>query len=173
VIRFDLVTTKTGDGGRSSDYSGRTDWKDAPVFELLGELDELGSWLGVCRHLGRGRKELETCQRILLRIGALVATDPADERYSTLVPVDEAALEALEQWEAELMTRTTLKPVFVLAGGTRKSAWVDVARTVCRRAERTAVAFVRAQNRPDLAPSSRWLNRLSDALFVLARNYEG
>jgi ATP:cob(I)alamin adenosyltransferase len=173
VIRFDLVTTKTGDGGRSSDYSGHTDWKDAPVFGLVGELDELGSWLGVCKHLGRGRKELEACQRVLLQMGALVATNPADARYAALARVDAEALEALERWEASLMSRTTLKPVFVLVGGTRKSAWVDVARTVCRRAERTAVAFVRDQNRQDLVFSARWLNRLSDVLFVLARNYEG
>ena len=178
-ISFDMVTTRTGDGGKSTDYTGRQDWKDAPVFSLLGDLDELGSWLGVVKHLGKYRAELESAQSLLLAIGSLVATEPmfdeggnpTEALYARLRPVNQNDIDTLEDWERRLMDRVTLKPVFVLTGGTKKAAWCDVARTVCRRAERSLVGFLRANPRPDLIAASRWINRLSDVLFVLARLY--
>ena len=178
-IDFEQVTTRTGDGGRTSDYSGRQDWKSAPVFGLLGDLDELGSWLGVVKHLGSGRRPLEEAQRLLLTIGSLVATDPGlsaqgevtSPVYQKLTRVTGDDVEALEVWERALMSRVQLKPHFVLTGGTKKAAWCDVARTVCRRAERSLVAFIRAEARVDLTTAARWINRLSDVLFVLARVY--
>jgi len=178
-IDFDQVTTRAGDGGRSSDHSGRQDWKNAPVFGLLGDLDELGSWLGVVKHLGQGRRPLEDAQRTLLTIGSLVATDPelttagevTSSLYQNLRRVTGDDVGALEVWEKSLMSRVRLKPQFVLTGGTKKAAWCDVARTVCRRAERSLVAFIRAESRIDLTAAARWVNRLSDVLFVLARVY--
>jgi cob(I)alamin adenosyltransferase len=147
------------------------------MFGVLGDLDELGSWLGVLKHLGQSRRELEDAQRRLLTLGSLVATDPAlDSRgavtspvYAGLARITGDDVSTLEVWEKRLMARVEIQPQFVLTGGTKKAAWCDVARTVCRRAERSLVALIRSESRSDLTTGARWVNRLSDVLFVLAR----
>ena len=172
-INFDLVTTRTGDDGKSSDYSGNVDWKDAPVFEVLGDLDELTSWLGVIKHFGHHRSTLEDIQQKLLDVGSLIATSPASALFTSLRQITEADIDTLELWEKKMLdSGVVIRPVFVLPGATPRSARVDVARTVCRRVERRLVAFMRERLRPDLRGPSRYLNRLSDGLFVLARSFE-
>lgn len=172
-IDFDLVTTRTGDGGKTSDYSGTVDWKDAAVFDLLGDLDELNSWLGVVKHHAGDRGRLETIQAKLIDLGSLVATDPGSTLASGLRPVAETDVSWLELWEKALLDGgVEIRPAFVLPGGTEASAWTDVARTVCRRAERRLVRFIRDQPRPDLKGAAGYLNRLSDLLFILARSLE-
>ena len=170
---FDLVTTRTGDNGKTSNYSGSVDWKDAPVFEVLGDLDELSSWLGVLKHFGRYQATLEKVQAKLLHLGSQVATDPSSALAATLTLVTDADVDRLEVWEKHLFDDgVVIEPAFVLPGKTPQSAQVDVARTVCRRAERHFVAYVRHHGRADLHAGSRYLNRLSDVLFVLARSFE-
>lgn len=170
---FDLVTTRTGDHGKTSTYSGTVDWKDAPIFEVLGDLDELNSWLGVLKHLGRYQSSLEKAQTTLLRLGSLVATAPESPLATTLSPVTEADVDRLELWEKHLFDDgVVIEPAFVLPGKSPASAQVDVARTVCRRAERHFIAFVRSGGRADLHAGSRFLNRLSDVLFILARSLD-
>jgi len=172
-IDFDLVTTRTGDNGKTSDYTGSVDWKDAPVFAVLGDLDELNSWLGVIKHFGCYETTLEKIQGKLLNLGSLVATAPHSPLATTLTLLTDADIDRLEVWEKHLFDDgVAIEPVFVLPGKTQQSALVDVARTVCRRAERGFVAFVRDQGRPDLHAASRYLNRLSDCLFVFARSLE-
>jgi len=172
-IDFDLVTTRTGDNGKTSDYSGSVDWKDAPVFAVLGDLDELNSWLGVIKHFGCYEPTLEKIQAKLLNLGSLVATDPRSKLGETLTPLTDADIDRLEVWEKHLFDDgVMIEPVFVLPGKTPQSAQADLARTVCRRAERGFVAFVRDHGRSDLHAASRYLNRLSDCLFVFARSLE-
>ena len=172
-IDFDLVTTRTGDDGKSSDYSGSVDWKDAPVFEVLGDLDELTSWLGVIKHFGHHQPTLEDIQRKLLDAGSLIATSPASALFASLRLITDTDVDALEHWEKQMLDAgVVIRPVFVLPGATPRSARIDVARTVCRRVERRLVAFMRERQRPDLRGASRYLNRLSDGLFVLARSFE-
>jgi len=168
-IEFDRVTTRTGDGGKTSTYSGAVDWKDAPVFEVLGDLDELSSWLGVIKPWGH-RDVIEAIQTKLLQIGSLVATAPGSPLGDGLKKVTAEDVFGLEAWEKGLLDTVVIEPVFVLPGSTPESAWTDVARTVCRRAERRMVTFVRDTPRPDLKEAARYLNRLSDALFILARS---
>lgn len=170
-IDFDLVTTRTGDSGKTTDYSGGVDWKDAPIFELLGDLDELSSWLGVVKHLGAHRSDLEAVQSCLMALGSLVATAPSSPLAGSLRKVGDTEVTALEVWEKRMLKKVEIQPAFVLPGATPESAQADVARTVCRRAERKMVAFVR-DGRPDLVPGARYLNRLSDALFILARSLD-
>jgi cob(I)alamin adenosyltransferase len=171
-IDFDLVTTRTGDGGKTSDFSGTVGWKDSPVFELLGDVDELNSWLGVLKHLGPQKSAIEKVQTTLLHLGSRIATDPASPLAAQLKPVGEHEVDELERWEKNLFDGgVKIRPQFVLPGASPRSAQADVARTVCRRAERKMVAFVR-DGRPDLAPGARFLNRLSDVLFVLARSWD-
>lgn len=171
-LDFDVVTTRTGDGGRTSTFSGQVAWKDDAVFGVLGDLDELSSWLGILKHLGPERDDLEVVQTRLMHLGSRVATAPDDPALERMQPVGAAQVEELERWERRLFDGgVVIRPQFVLPGASPRSAQADVARTVCRRAERRMVAFVR-DGRPDLAPGARYLNRLSDVLYVLARSWE-
>ena len=132
---FEFVTTRTGDRGKSSDYSGTVGWKDEPVFETLGELDELNSWLGIIKHSSRHKPALEAIQSKLIDVGSLVATSPDSPLYAKLRPITDADIETLEAWEKQLLDAgVVIKPAFVLPGATPSSAAVDVARSVCRPA---------------------------------------
>ena len=175
-IEFEQVTTRGGDRGESSLYNGERRRKDDPVFEALGDLDELSSFLGAARAAGEGEPavlRIEAVQRVLLRAGAQTATPSDDPLYLTLTPVCGADIDALEAAEKELLGRTRIEPVFVLPGGNAVSAAVDIARSVCRRSERRLVALIRDRGRTELADVQRYLNRLSDYLFILARHLDG
>lgn len=174
---FETVTTRTGDGGQSADYSGRRDWKDAPHFEVLGDLDELSSWLGMLRHASwwptAASKPLLIAQRRLQTLGSMVATPPDSPEASRIPRLTSAEVDEIEAWEQSLFSAgLVIRPVFVLPGATKASAQADVARTVCRRAERHLVGYIRTSARFDLNEGARYLNRLSDWLFLLARWWE-
>ena len=186
-MEFDSVTTGTGDRGESGTYTGERLPKDDLLFELLGSLDELNSWLGLIKAAVRHGlevgfqdkystdEELEAVQRCLHRISAEAATAPGSELYATLPLMSEAELDRLEQSEQAHMASVPMPNDFILPGGTRLGATIDIARTVCRRAERCFVRWLRAggrEGRTAVEISLRYLNRLSDFLFVLARAYE-
>lgn len=170
-IEFDVVTTRNGDGGKSSTYSGEVVWKDDLVFELLGNVDELSSWLGILKQKAGEGKKLEQIQRRLVDLGASVATNPRSNLAVRWTPVSAHDVDQLETWEQELLdSGVTIRPEFILPGASEVSAWIDVTRTVCRRTERSIVRFMREAERPDLREGSRYLNRLSDWLFLWARS---
>lgn len=165
------IYTRRGDSGETDLIgSGRVS-KDHLRVDAYGAVDELNATLGVCAaatpHADL-RGLIEGIQRGLFTLGAHLATPEARHRESLgmLEPSDAeiTALEArIDAFEGELPPLER----FVLPGGTASAAAFHVARTVCRRAERVAVALDRAES---LAPSAiRYLNRLSDLLFVLAR----
>ncbi|MFW6248110.1 MAG: cob(I)yrinic acid a,c-diamide adenosyltransferase [bacterium] len=182
-IGFNHVTTRGGDDGNTTLFSGERRVKADAVFHALGDLDELTSWIGVvrARHADgwtgalRGlESELYDSQTMLSRISALLACNPAAPVYARLHPVEDADIEALELREARLMNVTEIGDEFVVPGATVCSAEIDYARAVCRRCERRVVAVIRAPERPrpDLHLAQRYLNRLSDFLFVAARAAE-
>ena len=163
------IYTRTGDAGETSLFDGTRVGKQDPRVDAYGEVDELNAWLGLVRASRLDADvdvELLHIQRDLFALGAQLA-DPADriaDRVvkATLGDADVARLEALiDRLEAEL---PPLKR-FILAGGTPAGASLHVARTVCRRAERRMVALTPAAD----AVLLRYINRLSDLLFVLAR----
>jgi len=171
-IDFEMVTTKGGDGGESSLYNGERRRKDDLVFEVLGDLDELGSFLGLAKAETENpemRALIEGPQRMLQRAGSLVATPAHDPLFERLAKIGEREIRDLEFEEKRILEGTKIEPVFVLPGGNRLSALLDVARAVTRRAERKLVALIRERGCVELADSQRYLNRLSDFLFVLAR----
>lgn len=165
------IYTRRGDSGETDLIgSGRVP-KDHLRVDAYGAVDELNATLGVCAaatpHADL-RALLEGIQRGLFALGAHLATPEArhQESLGMLEPSD-AEIAALEEhidaFEGELPPLER----FVLPGGTPPAAAFHVARTVCRRAERVAVAL---DHRESLAPRAiRYLNRLSDLLFVLAR----
>ena len=175
MIEFDKVTTRGGDRGESSLYNGERRRKDDLLFETMGDVDELSSHLGVARAGCEDRRLagiIEGVQRTLLQVGAQVATPKADPLYTKIKCLDETDVVALEEVESDYLHRTEIAGEFVLTGASPLSAALDVARTVCRRAERRIVACIRDRSMIQLAASQHYLNRLSDLLFVLARNVD-
>lgn len=181
------VYTRRGDDGTTGLlYGGRVD-KDDLRTTAYGTVDELVSVLGLARaelatsvdEEGIGEEErsrheqILQIQRELFALAAQLAT--AEENWDRLEVgvsrVDQAMVDRLEVTIDQCVERHPLPKEFVVPGGNRLAASLDLARTVCRRAERTVVAMRRAELLPDEAPL-RYLNRLSDYLYVLAREAE-
>ena len=164
-----MIYTKTGDKGETGLFDGTRVSKAHQRVEAYGEVDELNAWLGVVRSHQPGPDldtMLDTIQRDLFAVGAQLA-DPSDRladrvTKAFITDADVARLEAvIDHHEQELPALTR----FILPGGAVTGASLHVARTVCRRAERRIVALV-----PPPDPLIvRYMNRLSDLLFVLAR----
>lgn len=172
------VYTKRGDDGTTGLlYGGRVD-KDDLRTEAYGTVDETCSALGLARCELPSESTLHATtlriQRELFILGAQLAT--ASEHWERLEVgisrVDDAMVDALEQLIDEVVTRHPLPNEFVVPGGNRAAAALDLARTICRRAERHVVALNRQGGLVDVAPL-RYLNRCADLLYVLAREAEG
>jgi cob(I)alamin adenosyltransferase len=166
------IYTRTGDRGDTSLFGGGRVGKDHPRVAAYGALDELNALLGLVRATTPEAlfdDLLDAVQRDLFALGGrLAAPDPDKVRTALaraeLDPSRVTAMEdAIDQAEAELPPLRA----FVLPGGTPKAAALHVARTVCRRAERSVVALARAEEVPEVFLT--YLNRLSDLLFTLAR----
>ena len=161
--RLTKIYTRTGDDGSTGLAANARVQKDDARIEAIGEVDELNSVLGLLLT----ESLPEDARALLIRIqhrlfdlgGELAMPD-----YQTLAAADTAALEAaIDQWNE------TLPPLkeFILPGGSPAGACCHMARTVCRRAERRLVQL--HHRAPQRAEVMRYLNRLSDLLFVLAR----
>jgi cob(I)alamin adenosyltransferase len=161
------IYTKTGDAGETSLLGGERVRKDHHRIEAYGTIDELNSHVGVVRAAWPGGAidaELSAIQSDLFDIGALLASAAPNEKFRGVNEDRIGALErAIDRMESEL---APLKN-FVLPGGSSEAAATHVARTVCRRAERMVVAL--GEPGDDTSRATRYLNRLSDFLFVAAR----
>src|SRR5688572_1461393 len=166
------IYTKTGDTGDTGLFGGGRVGKDHPRVDAYGDIDELNAVLGMVRAvemMPRIDEVLVPVQRDLFAIGALLATPNPEKMREQLAKarVDDeriAQLErAIDDGERELEPLRS----FVVPGGTPKAAALHVARTVCRRAERRVIALQRETDVPPIV--LKYLNRLSDLLFVLAR----
>ena len=163
------IYTRTGDTGETSLFSGDRARKDDPRVDAYGEVDELNAWLGFARASSLDPAldaEIVTIQRDLFALGAQLA-DPADKlaRRVTKAAIGDGQILRLEQLIDRLEEELPPLRRFILAGGTPAGAALHLARTVCRRAERRMVALD-----PPIDPVLlRYVNRLSDLLFVLAR----
>jgi cob(I)alamin adenosyltransferase len=166
------IYTRTGDAGETGLLGGGRVPKDDPRVVACGQVDELNAVIGFALALEPqdfSRDVLERVQRDLFTVGAeLAAPDPAKlARALPGNPIGEPEIQTLERAidarEADLAPLTN----FILPGGTPKAAALHLARTVCRRAERGVVSLA---HRGALSPAIvKYLNRLSDLLFVLAR----
>ncbi len=166
------IYTKTGDGGETGLFGGGRVPKDDRRVAAYGEVDELNAALGLALALeprAFARDLLELVQRDLFTIGAeLASPDPAKLVKALPGPrLGDARVEALE--DAIDRAEATLAPLknFILPGGSSKAAALQLGRAVCRRAERAVVTLSReAAVSPAIL---KYVNRLSDLLFVLAR----
>ena len=167
------VYTKGGDRGETSLFFGPRVRKDDLRVEAYGSVDELNSVLGTVRAELEDDDLIEGLTRIqhsLFDLGGELATPDVEarEREGKAQPrVRDADVEALEAWIDRLEGELDELRSFILPGGTREAALLHLGRTVCRRAERRVVTL--ADNGEVGAVLIRYLNRLSDLLFVLAR----
>jgi cob(I)alamin adenosyltransferase len=161
--RLSKIATRTGDRGETGLGDGTRIAKDSARIQALGDVDELNSALGVllAEKLPAGvRAALVQVQHDLFDFGGEVCI-PGH------VMVTEAHVQRLDALLAEYNGKLPPLKEFILPGGTRAAALAHLARTVCRRAERSIVALGRAE--PLGAHPLPYLNRLSDLLFVLGR----
>ena len=174
-IRINKVYTRTGDAGRTRLIGGEKRWKDDARVEAYGTVDELNSEIGLCRELLKEQKEdqfsslicfLKSVQNELFNLGSQLAA--AEDRDTENLP--QLSDDAISKLETEIDTvNESLSELtsFVLPGGSVINAQFHMARNVCRRAERRTVTLSR--NETVVLENIRYLNRLSDALFVWSR----
>lgn len=161
------IYTRTGDTGETSVIGGTRLPKHHPRIEAYGTVDELIAWIGLLRseeHDCDRSEELTTIQSALMSCCAVIATPPSATLPEGVTIDDTSGLErSIDSMESKLPELKT----FILPGGSRAAANANIARCVCRRAER-AVLRLNETEKVD-QDIIRYLNRLSDYLFVLTR----
>ena len=174
-IRINKVYTRTGDSGKTRIIGGEEQWKDNVRVEAYGTVDELNAFIGLCRELLKKTENekflslirlLKSVQNELFNLGTQLAMgEGADSKNLPQLSDD-----AISKLESEIDTANVLLSEltsFVLPGGSVINAQFHIARNVCRRAERRAVTLSKIDK---LDPVNlKYLNRLSDALFVWSR----
>lgn len=169
-----MIYTRSGDAGTTALFGGGRVPKDHPRVVAYGEVDELNSTIGVAIAFLPNKlvsETLSSVQNELFNIGAELASESGSEKSANYARAftdansKTAALESLmDELDAALPPLTT----FILPSGSQAGALLHLCRTVCRRAERAVVTLShKEQVNPDVA---RYLNRLSDLLFVMARH---
>lgn len=158
------ISTKTGDKGKTSLWSGERVSKNAPRVEAYGTVDELGSHLGEAKHFVKSDKIKEiivSIQEDLFKVaGSLAST--GEYKY----PVTLEDVERLTNHVHDLEQQVPLTG-FVIPGSTIQSAKLDICRTIARRAERRILSLDELEKVPE--PLRQYMNRLSDLIFMLAR----
>jgi len=164
--------TRAGDDGFTTRLGGKRVHKSDITIEALGTVDELNAHLGLCVQSAEAAKQdeirdaLAPLQNELLVIGTLLATGEVNSVPSATL--DDSAVRRMERQIDAICAKLPELKQFILQGGCELSCRLHVARTVCRRAERTVVAASEAGTKiPALGLC--YLNRLSDLLFTLAR----
>lgn len=169
------IYTKTGDKGTTSLYGGDRVSKNHIRIHTFGEVDELNSYIGLIRSYNNQKKidnQLQIIQNSLFDIGAELATPEnkmilakGKPRLKSLI--SEKYITQLEKWIDAMDEQLPTLTQFILPTGNVPTSISHIARTICRRVERSIISLTKAEEiRPIL---QKYLNRLSDYLFVLAR----
>jgi len=164
------IYTKTGDDGTSGLIGGTRVEKYDLRLESYGTVDELNSWLGLIRaqQIDQGTSALLLAvQKNLFVIGARLATDLSRADLTSRLPLGEEEIVVLEKEMDRILDLLPAMEHFILPGGSNCISYCHMARTVCRRAERRVCQLAKEVSIP--SELIRYLNRLSDYLFVLSR----
>jgi cob(I)alamin adenosyltransferase len=177
LVVLNRIYTRAGDKGATRLASGEKVSKASPRVEAYGGVDELNAVVGQARLDTVGDEILDPIlariQNDLFDLGADLATPAGRTGAPEALRIVAAQVDRLEREIDALNADLDPLTSFVLPGGSRASAALHLARTVCRRAERRAVAFTEGQSGGAHAEALRYLNRLSDLLFVAARFANG
>lgn len=177
MVTLNKIYTRTGDKGRTRLASGEPVSKASPRVEAYGGSDETGACIGLARLHTSSDPVLDAMlariQNELFDLGADLASPPKpDEAPGSALRIVDSQVERLEAEIDQLNAALSPLNSFILSGGTPAAAHLHMARTVCRRAERQVIGMVEA-GEPISEPALRYLNRLSDFLFVAARHANG
>jgi cob(I)alamin adenosyltransferase len=170
VPKITRIYTRAGDDGKTSLGSGRRVEKDVARIEAYGTVDELNAQLGLAVASGLDAEltdELRRIQNELFHLGSDLCVPEADKEKMPVPRIEQKHVDALEMMLDRLTEQVGPLENFILPGGSTGAAQLHVARTVCRRAERILVGLMREE--PVGEWTLKYLNRLSDALFVMAR----
>ena len=174
-IRINKVYTRAGDSGKTRLIGGETRFKDDPRIEAFGTVDELNAEIGLCRELVKETghekfnsliKVLKIVQNELFNLGTQLAGSKGGDANN----MPQLSADAISKLEYEIDTVNELLSEltsFVLPGGSMINAQFHIARNVCRRAERRVVTLSKKEKLDSI--NLKYLNRLSDALFVWSR----
>jgi cob(I)alamin adenosyltransferase len=169
MVKLTKIYTRTGDKGETSLGDGSRVSKSALRIKVIGEVDEANAAIGVARLSARGRlgRMLARIQNDLFDLGADLCVPETAKRAAGRLRIASSQVDWLEQ-EIDAMN-AMLKPLssFVLPGGCPTSAYLHLARTIVRHAERSITALAKKERLGD--PALQYINRLSDYLFVAAR----
>lgn len=164
------IYTKTGDVGETSLFTGERVKKSNSRVELYGTIDELNTIIGLARAFGEKDildEHLFYLNNLLFKFGADLATPDSPNLKRKVERINEEEVVDLENKIDFYDTKIPPLKTFILPGGTKRSAFLHQARTVCRRAERIAVDIMEIENLGTFAIP--FINRLSDYLFAAAR----
>jgi cob(I)alamin adenosyltransferase len=177
MVRITRVYTRTGDKGNTALVGGRSVAKDSPRIESYGTIDELNSIIGLARAFNADKLDegeahryldevLAKIQDELFDLGSELAT-PEDAAYAGMYRVGAAEVKRIEETIDHCQKDLAPLPSFILPGGGKIGAFLHQCRTVCRRAEREILRLSRAEDLSEWP--LKYVNRLSDLFFVLAR----
>jgi cob(I)alamin adenosyltransferase len=173
MVTLNRIYTRTGDAGRTRLASGAPVMKFDLRVTAYGEVDETNACVGLARqHTGADPlldAILARIQNDLFDLGADLATPDRGEGASPALRIVEGQVERLEREIDQLNAELSALTSFILPGGSPAAAALHLARTVCRRAERCAVQLAQTEGEIVGEPALKYLNRLSDLLFVAAR----
>jgi cob(I)alamin adenosyltransferase len=173
AVHLTRIYTRAGDGGETRLVNNEVAPKTAPRIAAYADADECNAALGVALALGElpddVRTVLSAIQNDLFDLGADLGNPVADDPPYPPLRITEAYVTRLEGWCDEFNERVAPLDSFVLPGGTPGAALLHVARTVARRAERTAWALYEQEPDRTAQLPLKYLNRLSDLLFILSR----
>jgi cob(I)alamin adenosyltransferase len=165
-----VIYTKTGDKGKTSLYDGTRIDKDSIRVESYGTVDELNCAIGVAKNFIEDKdtiQVLEDIQSQLFDVGAELATV---EKTKYVKRITQEKIEALEKVIDQYMAKSKPVTSFIIPGTNKPSAFLHLARTICRRAERRIITL---SHHEEVSPEVvKFVNRLSDVIYAIARCYE-
>jgi cob(I)alamin adenosyltransferase len=171
MVKINKIYTRSGDKGTTGLVGGKRVKKNSLRVKCYGELDELNSFLGWARteadrsNFKKVSEQLAVIQNEAFDLGAYLAT-PEDDKTMPLA-ISEKEITRLEAWIDSCIENLPELKSFVLPGGTTLNSVLHVARTICRRTERSVLDLMETEKVDETA--LKYLNRLSDYLFALAR----
>ncbi|HEX6497684.1 MAG TPA: cob(I)yrinic acid a,c-diamide adenosyltransferase [Micromonosporaceae bacterium] len=173
AVHLTRIYTRTGDAGTTALGDGTRVPKTDPRIAAYADADECNAAIGVALATGQLADDVQAVLRVvqndLFDVGADLCTPVVPKPKHPPLRVTEEYITRLEGWCDEFNARLGKLDSFILPGGTPGAAYLHVARTVCRRAERSAWALVEADPEHTGTLPAKYLNRLSDLLFILSR----
>lgn len=169
IKKVDQIVSKNGDKGESRAFNNDTYKKNDILFEAMGVIDELSSFLGLTYHF-TNYEYIKEIQKKLQNINSRIATSPDLKQGKMLDRISDHDVVFLETEIQNILDQKPIEARFILPGSerTKNGAFFDYARAMARKAERRFVEFKEKHKRNDLETELKYLNRLSDYLFVLA-----